>query len=180
MFDYLTEAPTLKVRLNYEPETGIFTWLHRVETNRFDKTWNKRFAGKVAGDLKPNGYWYIQLDGKRYLAHRLAWLYVYGVLPESELDHVNRDTADNRIANLRLATRSQQNHNVKKKKNNTSGFTGVDWHPKTKKWRASIYFGRRISLGLFNNIDDAALAYRQASLRYAKEFSVFSNGAATQ
>lgn len=92
----------LKRLLNYDPDTGIFTW-------KEDRLFNK-LKGKIAGNLSHTGYVYITIYNKAYRAHRLAWLYVYGELPRM-LDHKNRIRNDNRISNLRTATHAENSHN---------------------------------------------------------------------
>lgn len=80
----------LKTILHYDPETGMFRW--RVSNGAAK-------AGRLAGSLRPNGYLHIGVDCNRYYSHRLAWLYVYGVWPKDQLDHINGIPNDNRIAN---------------------------------------------------------------------------------
>lgn len=151
----------LKELLNYNPDTGIFT---------YNKPRNKCTKGKIAGTRHVNGYTHIQLNGKIYKAHRLAWLYVYGYFPEC-IDHINCDKDDNRIENLREATITQNNHNVKLSKNNTSGIKGVCWHKKAKKWCATIgVYGKTIYLGLFDDLELAELVINEARLKYHGEF----------
>lgn len=161
----------LKEILDYNPDTGVFTW--KVRDKKYFKNegsykiWNTRFSGKIAGSIKTNkdGYRYLQItiNKKLYLAHRLAWLYVYGVWPKNQIDHINGCSLDNRIHNLRDVTNQVNSCNQKKHKNNKSGITGVSWHRSTNKWivRGSITINgkrKRIYLGLFENIDDAICA----------------------
>ena len=110
------------------------------------------------------GYIKINIYGKEYLAHRLAWLYVYGKLPESFLDHINEIRDDNRITNLRLATLQENYHNISKpQKNNKSGILGVCRANCGKKWRADICFNGKIKyLGVFNTAEQAYDAYLKA------------------
>jgi hypothetical protein len=96
------------------------------------------------------------VDGTMYAAHRLAWLYVHGSFPANMLDHINRQTSDNRIANLREATHKQNRENLNVPKNNTSGMIGVYWVPSSKKWQAKIGHNKqRIHLGYFQTKDEA-------------------------
>jgi hypothetical protein len=145
--------------------------------------WNKRYAGKKIGQVLNNdGYWTISfvLDKKTryFLSHRLAWLYVYGTFPDGPLDHVNRNKLDNRISNLREATCSLNSHNTGLNSKNKSGIKGVSWFKTTKKWQALIVWQRKtIFLGTFSNIEDAETAYKTASLKYAKEFSIYHEAA---
>jgi hypothetical protein len=102
-------AERLRQLLHYDPERGVFTWLSRPA----ERSWNTRFAGTRAGTINGLGYVVIGILGRRYKAHRLAWLYVHGEWPGRELDHINCDKSDNRIANLRPATRSQNIARIK-------------------------------------------------------------------
>jgi hypothetical protein len=153
----------LQELLAYEPETGLFRW-------RVDK--NRGRAGAVAGTiLSPKRpYLIIGVDDRRFLAHRLAWFYMTGKWPESGIDHVNGEQSDNRWANLREATQSQNSGNGRAKSTNTSGFKGV--FPKDGKWVASIMVdGDRIWLGRWNTAEDAAQVYRIAAKRFFGKFA---------
>lgn len=99
-------AEELRERLDYDPETGVFTW--RVKPRQ------KKILG-YAGHLSKAGYIYISVRKKTYAAHRLAWLHTYGYWPRKEIDHINRVRSDNRIANLREATRAENCANRKKR-----------------------------------------------------------------
>jgi hypothetical protein len=148
-------ANRLREVLDYDPQTGIFTR-----------------AGKRAGSSNGCGYLRIRVDGQRYLAHRLAWLHVHGVWPSDQIDHVNTDRADNRIANLRDASRSQNHANTPLSRANTSGFKGVYWAPHTARWRAAIKVnGKKRHLGYFYSANDAALAYEAAANKMFGEFA---------
>jgi hypothetical protein len=146
----------LQELLSYDPETGIFTWLTQRQGGAK--------KGTASGGKKLNGYINIKLYGKDYLAHRLAWLYVYGELPESFLDHINEIKDDNKISNLRLATRQENYHNISKpQKNNKSGLLGVCRTNCGKKWRANICLNGKIKyLGVFNTAEEASEAYLKA------------------
>lgn len=145
----------LKELLDYDPGTGVFSWI--VDRGGTAK------AGSVAGRLNGNTYLQIMVDGKRYCAHRLAWLYVHGEFPPDQLDHINRIRTDNRISNLRPATGTENNQNCSKRSDNTSGVIGVGWHKKCGKWVAHIRLnGRRKHLGLYDTIEEAAAARASA------------------
>ncbi len=89
-------------------------------------------------------------------------------------DHINGNTLDNRRANLRLATYSQNLRNQKRARHNTSGYKGVGWHKASGKWRAYIQFnGKHISLGYFDTPESAYEAYKKGALEYFGEFSRF-------
>lgn len=153
-------AIILKEYLDYDRETGVFTWL-------VDRTGGVK-AGMKAGGLH-NGYMRIKLGGVECLAHRLAWIYANGSIPENrEIDHINGMKADNRLCNLRLATPMQQRANAKLNSDNTSGYRGVYWNKKRKKWRAHI---QRDHLGYFATKDEAAAVYALAfNERFGEEY----------
>lgn len=145
----------LKTLLNYDQDTGIFTW--RVRTCR------NVMAGDVAGTTSIQGYRQIRINRRTFAAHRLAWLYVHGIWPADQIDHINGVRDDNRLVNLREATSAQNHQNRKKSANNTSGFTGVSWNCWTRKWQAAICAGgQRSHLGHFDTPESAHTAYLAA------------------
>ena len=153
-------AEYLRSVLHYDPETGTFTW--KVSTGPRVR------PGEVAG-VAPNnkGYFHIQIHNRTYKLHRLAWLYVYGEWPKLDTDHINRDRADNRIANLRDISHKQNGQNRKSSRNNTSGHAGVSWYKQTSKWKAKICHNyRSISLGYFATIEEAVAARKAGELKY--------------
>lgn len=118
------------------------------------------------------GYRRVKFDNKLYLAHRLAWFLHHGEWPTRTLDHINEIKADNRLANLRLATRNQNGYNKGKPKTNTSGYKGVHWHKRDKHWRAQIAFdGKHVNLGGFATAEEAYVAYCTAAAKYHGEFA---------
>ena len=153
----------LKELLSYDPDTEEFRWrVTRGGTAR---------AGSVAGYARPDGYIKIKIDGKFYLAHRLAWLYVHREFVP-EIDHINGVLSDNRIANLRPATHSQNLGNGRKHSDNTSGFKGVHWDKRRKKWRAVIgHNSCQIHLGRFDTIEEAHAAYCDKARELFGEFA---------
>lgn len=153
----------LKNLLDYNPDSGIFTW-------RIGRSGTKG-TGSVAGN-KDNGYIHIVIDGKKYRAHRLAWMFVYGKIPESDIDHINGVKDNNRIKNLREATKSENHHNSKLAKNNISGVKGVCWNKARSKWQAQIKINRKSKyLGLFEDINEADIAVKEARLKFHKQFA---------
>jgi hypothetical protein len=153
--DSLTAA-RLREILNYDPESGIFTW--RLKTGPGTS------VGSEAGGINPDTkYRLIRCDGVRFAAHRLAWLHVYGWWPAECLDHVNGHEADNRIANLRECTNAQNQQNRKHNKNNTSGYRGVSWRVQTGRWQAYISHKKvKYHLGFFDEAESAHQAYVRA------------------
>lgn len=148
----------LKELLHYDPLSGVFTWKQQVNSNAL--------AGSVAGCQSGWGYWRIAICGRQYLAHRLAWLYVHGEMPSGEIDHINRNKTDNRIANLRSVSRSVNQQNNGLRADNKSGFVGVHWHSSKQRWRAVITLnGKKHRLGNFTTKEAAAEAYAEAKAR---------------
>ena len=141
--------------LNYDPETGVFTW----KVNR-----GKAVAGSAAGSVRQHKLCEhyktidIGVDGKLYRAHRLAWLYVHGTLPADEIDHRDGDGTNNSIGNLRLATHKQNGENTKRRKDNMSGRRGVSFHQASGLWRARASHNGKETCAYFKTFDDAAVA----------------------
>ena len=151
-------AEYLRSVLDYDPESGIFTW--KVGSA------NQVKVGDVAG-WPDDGYLRIMVQKRSYHAHRLAWLYVRGEWPKDQIDHINRDRADNRIANLREVTNKQNLQNAGKYSHNTSGHTGVCWHKQSSKWEAKIRHNyKHIYLGLFTDLAEAISARKAGELKY--------------
>lgn len=148
----------LKELLNYDSNTGNFTNL----TNR-----HKAKKGKAAGFKISKGYISIVLEKIEYRAHRLAWLYVYGVWPKNQIDHENHIRDDNRISNLRCVTHQENSKNRRLGSNNSSRIIGVGWRKKDKEWRARIKVsGVLIHLGTSKSIFEAACLRRSAENKY--------------
>lgn len=154
----------LRELLDYNPETGVFKC--RCRRGRLE-------AGDVAGAVNDRGYRIICCDGEFHRAHRLAWFLSHGRWPDGDIDHINGIRDDNRLANLREATRRQNNGNMRCPRHNTSGVKGVWWHKRGKKWAAGITLpGRRNKhLGLFHSKEEAAAAYLKAA---EEHFGVFA------
>ena len=147
----------LRECLDYDPDTGVFTWRGGVECH------GTRIAGTRAGNKSFTGYWRLRIDRKEYDAHRVAWFYVHGYWPRM-LDHINGVRDDNRMANLREATGTDNRANTKRPKSNTSGVKGVTWNKSAGKWQAAIACQRKhFFLGVFDDIKDAEEAYAKAA-----------------
>lgn len=143
----------LKKNLFYDEILGIFTW----KLKKCGVT-----AGMVAGTISKDGYVKVWINQKSYMAHRLAWLYVYGEFPNSVIDHINGDRSNNQIVNLRSCSVKQNSQNQKIRKNNTSGFKGVHWDGKKLGWVAQAQDnGKRKSIGLYLSAEDAGAAYNK-------------------
>ena len=141
----------LKEVLHYDPITGLFTW--KVATARCIK------VGEIAGCKHSSGYIHTKIDYKNYRAHRLAWLYVHGYMPENDLDHINQIRDDNRIVNLREVSKQCNARNCGNSKRNVSGVKGVSLSKAMNKWHAYIRaHGKRNHLGFYNDFADAVCA----------------------
>jgi hypothetical protein len=152
----------LKELLSYDPETGLFK---RRESR------GGQNEGDVAGAVHDDRYVIVGVDGQRYLAHRLAFLYVKGYMPPY-VDHEDGDGFNNKWCNLREATYSQNGANAKLNKNNTSGHRGVKWEPSRNRWRARIkHQNKLIELGRFKDLESAVTARLEAENRLFGEFA---------
>ena len=150
---YAITQQELKSKFKYNKYTGIFT----------------RKNGTIAGTLDKAGYRYISIYRKKHAEHRIAFLYVYGYIPE-EIDHINRIRNDNRIINLRAVTRYENSINCSLKSNNKSGVNGV--HSYNGSWRARITVRKKvITLGIYKDINKAIVARQHADKIYK-----FNNG----
>lgn len=155
----------LKSVLDYDEETGDFTWKPRVESDFSTKchfvSWSNRFAGKKAGTIvtkKRKSYLKINLGGKNYYAHRIAYAILNDCWPENEIDHINGNSLDNSKTNLRQVTRKENCRNVSLIPNSTSGYCGVNWHEPSGKWRARVKIdGKENYIGLFDDPQEAAI-----------------------
>lgn len=146
----------LKELLNYNPDTGIFTW-------RYSRRGAKK--GSTAGSNDGYGYTSIRVNSKPYGSHRLAWLYMFGAWPKNQIDHINHDRVDNRIENLREVTRQENGRNLALNKKNTSGVTGV--RRKGNQWYATIGVnGSKVRLGGFKDKFEAICARKSANNKY--------------
>lgn len=152
----------LREVLSYDPETGYFTWVKRLSNN---------VPGSRAGSDDRRGYLTVRIDKVVYRLHRLAWFYVHGEWPPHDIDHINGMPSDNRLTNLRPATKSQNMWNAKRRADNTSGYKGVCWSTAKKKWEAKISLnGKMKFLGRFDKAEDAHGAYCKAASQHFGEF----------
>lgn len=168
----------LRELLNYDPETGVLTWCWRGQAwsscLREHMRWNATWAGKEAGRISVYGYRVVKIFGQVKMAHCVAWAMVHDSwMPDGYfIDHINGNRADNRLANLRKATWSENQRNRARGRNNTSGVKGVNYYPPNGKWCAQIgYEGRRVHLGCFDTLESAAEAYQQAAKKMHQDFA---------
>lgn len=147
--------------LSYDESSGDLIWAFKLS--------RKVVVGSVAGcKCKRDGYIKVRFENRLYLAHRIIWEAVVGKIPEGmQIDHINHDRSDNRIENLRVVTHIENGMNQSMCVRNKSGVTGVSWHSRDKKWKAVISKDRKaISLGYFNNFDDAVAARLSAEIEF--------------
>jgi len=164
----LVSPAVLRERLNYNCESGEFTWKSRIG--------GRCKVGNVAGNLrKSDGYRQVWIEGRLYLSHVVAWAWMTGEWPISEVDHRNTDKSDSRWSNLRLASHAQNQTNSKLYRNNTSGFRGVSKVKGRNLWVATIRIDNKPrKLGRFGTPDEAGAAYRAASIAHYGEYSPFA------
>lgn len=144
--------------LDYSPVTGNFRWSNPAKNAHVKR-------GDLAGGVRRGtrgGYWYISVLNRQRPAHILAWLYCYGVLPDGPLDHINGDRLDNRIENLRVVTKEQNQHNRKLNTNSGTGVKGVTRRNDTGRYQGKVMFmGKSYSAGVYTNLKDAEMAVKQ-------------------
>ncbi len=152
-------AERVRALLDYDPETGVFRW--RLKTCR------KVVPGAVAGTFNGKGLLLIGVDGHRYVAARLAWLWMTGEWPKGQIACRNLDPGNIRWANLCDVSASEKVMTTKPPANNTSGVRGVCWARGRGQWNAYIgKDGRRITLGHFDRFSDAVAARRCGEAKY--------------
>ncbi len=145
--------------LEYKETLGDFIW-------KVNKARAK--AGDIAGYSRTDKYKLIKIDGQSYLVHRLVWLYVYGEWPMFQIDHIDRDPANNKIDNLRDVTQSVNQRNIGLRRNNKSGYTGICWQPRDNKWQVHIRTGvnKVKSIGQYTELEEAVMVRKQAEEDY--------------
>lgn len=137
-------------QLDYDQFTGLLTWKISKYSVR---------KGDIAGCKQHEGYIIVQIDGKQYRAHRLAYFHYHGYMPEGEIDHWDQIEDHNWISNLREASPQCQRRNTRTPDNNTTGVKGVYWNKQEQKWKASIGLNSKIKhLGYYFDFDDAVCA----------------------
>lgn len=140
----------------YNPETGVVTKNHL--SHHFN-------IGDVMGHLHNQGYLSICIGNKSYLLHRIIWVMQTGEWPE-QIDHINHNKTDNRWCNLREVGNRENLMNMSKKKNNSSGYTGIRISPKGKYWPHIMVNRKQIFLGSFDNLEDALEVRKEAEIKY--------------
>ena len=171
----------LATRVSYDPLTGILIFKPKDGCDRLTKTWNSRFAGKVAGSKVHGGYLELNLSVAsttyRLRAHRIAWALMTGewLSREYDIDHINGDPSDNSWVNLRRCLHHQNMRNQSRSVANTTGYKGVAERRDMKSgaiWQARITVGGKTQcLGHFDTAEDAARAYDLTALKLHGEFA---------
>ena len=148
-------AAMVRSSVGYDKETGVF--FHLLDRGH-------RKAGDPAGSRNVvNGYVELSICGIKAYGHRMAWLYEHGTDAQLTIDHINGVRHDNRISNLRLASRAVNSQNTRAaQKNSVSGFLGVSYCKFTNRWKAQITAGRNYTLGRFDTPELAYEAYLTA------------------
>lgn len=156
--EHLTAAD-LRELLNYDPDTGHVFWV-QPQSNRV------RY-GDAAGAKTKAGYLRIGIAGRDYMAHRVAWALHHGTWPAGVIDHIDGDTTNNRIANLRDVSVAVNMQNRRSPTRGTaSGALGATWHQASGSWHARIKTGgRTTSLGYHATPEAASAAYLEAKRR---------------
>jgi hypothetical protein len=157
------EINMLREHLDYNPDTGVFRW---------KQARGHMVKGSIAGTIANTGYRRLHVFRKQYSAHRVAFAFIHNRWPKPVCDHINGDSLDNRIFNLREATTAGNSQNCRKPKNNTSGIKGVSWHKKDKRWQAQIRVNYKpYYCGNFKTLEEAALAVAQKRQELHGEFA---------
>ncbi len=153
--------------LSYDPTSGFFVWLKKPSARS-----NRIKAGCIAGCVKnDSGYVVINIDGHSFRAHRLAWFFSYRKWPEEFIDHINHNKSDNRLENLRCATKHQNGWNLRMPSTNTSGVKGVCWDKRAGCWVAQCWVqGKHYRVGRFQDIAEAEEAMIKFRESHHKEF----------
>lgn len=161
--------------LSYDAETGDFTWLPRPREmfpdQRTYASWNTNYAGKSAGYFKPHGYRYICITRVKYLAHRLSWLLYHNEPVPDRIDHKDGNSRNNRIANLRAATQSQNLANAGLNKRNKLGVRGVYYSERDKLFYVDVQINKERYRGWFRTLEEATEARQNAAIRLHGEFA---------
>lgn len=153
---------TLRALLHYDPATGALTW-----RSRGDKWWDGRYAGKPAlQSVNAYGYLCGRVFDRHCFAHRAAWAIHTGAWPLGDIDHIDGNKQNNAISNLRDGTKSQNQRNTRRPKNNTSGAIGVTWNRRSRKWKAQLGIKGGKYLGEFARFEDAVAARKAAETAY--------------
>lgn len=155
--DKLTHIRLLEL-LEYNKDTGIFT-------NKITRS-SRAVKGNIAGNLHSSGYYQVTIDNQVYYMHRLAWFYIFESWPKNLLDHIDRDTKNNKITNLREVSQLENMQNTKNYNTNTTGFKGVSFSKRSNKFKATISLNNKpLHLGYYDTPEEAHNKYLEAVLK---------------
>jgi len=157
--------------LTYEKAYELFQYLPNGELKRKVTTSPRAIKGKIAGSIGKRGYKCLSINGKKYYNHRVVWLLHNKEMPKY-IDHIDGNSLNNKIENLRICNLTQNLCNASKRKNNTSGHKGVNWFSPKQKWRARIsMYGKEYHFGYFDEIEKAIDAVTIGREKIHKEFA---------
>jgi hypothetical protein len=149
---------------HYDEATGALSWKVCLST--------RAKAGRICSYSDKRGYIYVKIHKRHYMVHRVIWAVYHGAWPTNDIDHINGNPSDNRISNLRPATRSQNLCNKKLSSRNTSGIKGVNWHKKARKWRGRVILNKRYyNAGYFDDPAEAGRAVQSLREKIHGEFA---------
>jgi len=159
----------IKEHISYNPDTGEFRWIKKPHMVNVSSRCN---PGDLVGYIHRTGYRVATIKGKHIQLHRLAWIFVNGEISSKMVDHINGIRDDNRIQNLRLASRAQNMHNAHSRSKTGSDIKNVNWDKESGKWRVRVrYNGKRFHGGRFDNLTDAENAAKKLMLDLHGEFA---------
>ena len=160
----------LKKCIKYNKETGEIIWINTISPK------NKYRIGKTAGVINNRGYLTIQFNNKPYQAHRLIWWYVYGEEAPSDIDHIDGNRSNNKLSNLRLANKQQNQANARLRRDNSSGYRGIIWNKREQKFIANIRIdGVLHYLGRFDTAIEGHKAYKKAAKKAWGKYAYTGN-----
>lgn len=154
----------LREVIRYDPCSGELTWLVAMGS--------RGKAGRRAGRINNQGYWIVNIDNIVLRAHRIAWALHYGKWPVSIIDHRDRDRLNNKITNLRAASKQENMANSIVRKDSINKIKGVTYAVHAKKWMARIHHdGKCRYLGYFDSKEEAGMAYMKEAAKIFGEFA---------
>jgi hypothetical protein len=160
-----------KEHISYNPETGEFRWIKKPPMMNWKNRCN---PGDLVGYIHSKGYRVATLKGKHIQLHRLAWIFIHGEIATETIDHINGVRHDNRICNLRLATRTQNAQNASARKKHGNRIKNVSWDSESGKWRVRVVKdGKRYHGGRFEDPNEAEKVAKQLMKELHGEFARF-------
>jgi hypothetical protein len=177
-------ADAIRDLFEYDPATGLLIWKPRTPSmfrgtakrtpDHACANWNSRYAGKIAGSPNVYGHIRIAINKVLFQAHRIAFAIMNGRWPDELIDHKDSTRSNNSYYNIREATSSQNMANQRIRSDNISGFKGVSFDNRRRKWVAQIRKDKKhIFLGYFDSAESASIIYQEAAISLFGEFSRF-------